>query len=1310
MSCITEEILTGVSMKRIFLLGFDAGGSSGRCLLVNAATGEELSAKRSWSPLPSGDASGMAFDLDLDAIWDALGETCREVMQRSGANPEEVAGIAITSMRHSTVVLDKKDNVLLAAPNVDARSVDVCAELMDEQGGKFYRTGGHWPMPIFTAARLKWLAEHVPQDFAKSRVVLTLSEWITYRLCGVAAADPSHAGETMLYDLQKRGWSWDLIHSLGLPKYIFPKIADGGKRLGKLKADAARHLGLKPGIPVALGGGDTQCGLLGSGATESGHLGIVAGTTVPLQLVLGSLVIDPQAHLWTGQHVLSKQYVLESNAGNLGESLDWIAHVLYADALQPLAMLDAEAAQSSPGAHGLLSSFGSQIFDCSNMTLPFGYLALSPMIASHDPARRKHVARAILEGMAYGIKANADQLIQVSGLPQPAYGLMGGISRSLIWRQIISDVLNAPLSVTRLTEASALGAAICAGVGAGVFSNLSEGSAALTGEPVYITPNPEAAEIYAEIYEGWLQLRTSHTEADMAASSILMRGMSSPDARVSERGKSTFRPSMLVTAPMDETALARLHTLGEVTYQNYRETYNVLIGEALVEALQGKQVLVTEVDVVDVDALSKLPDLRLVASCRGNAVNIDAAACTAFGVPLINTPGRNADAVADLTLAFMLMLARKLAPAVQFLHDPEGEAGDLARMGLAHSQFEGVELWRKTIGLIGMGAVGKGVIRRLLPFGARVLVYDPYISPEQAVLAGAESVSLTTLLKASDFVSLHAAVTPETTGMLGEMEFGMMKPGTFLINTARAALLDENALAQALQSGHLAGAALDVFSAEPPGPDDPLLRLPNVLATPHLGGNTIDVSAHQGEMVADDLRRILLGERPHYLVNPETLEDFSWTRPHRVPSAEILAQLRNRGGPAISDLDVKPAKQSAPEIQILETSKPTLVEKGSQVNMNQIDKLEKILSEFLTNSEKDPAFVDFSANRVFSMHYSLTDANLEFNTTFENGTVKAGLGAPAGKADLTLKMKADIFDRMMTGKINAMGAAMSGKMKFTGDTGKAMQMQRIQKDMMRLYTEAREKVGDPGDLRQISTAVAQPPVQVAQPVKISPPVSAAPPPVVIHTADERDELVETVVELYEKNLITATGGNVSVRVEGSDAEVWITPSSMFKGSLRPELMVRIDMDGEALDDDAPSPSSERWLHTGILKVRPDVNAVIHAHSPWSTLLALSQTPFLPISTEAAFVGDIPRVPFIMPGTRELASAVVNALGEKGVAVLMQNHGLIVVGSSLRQAASTTEVIERCSELILRCLALGKQPPILPEDITQSLREMGQMIA
>jgi autoinducer 2 (AI-2) kinase len=209
-------------------------------------------------------------------------------------------------------------------------------------------------------------------------------------------------------------------------------------------------------------------------------------------------------------------------------------------------------------------------------------------------------------------------------------------------------------------------------------------------------------------------------------------------------------------------------------------------------------------------------------------------------------------------------------------------------------------------------------------------------------------------------------------------------------------------------------------------------------------------------------------------------------------------------------------------------------------------------------------------------------------------------------------------------------------------------------------------------------------------------------------ADLRGELIAVVKELYATQLITATGGNVSVRIPGGD-QCWITPSQSFKGELRPESLVRIDLDGTPLDDGAPSPSSERQMHCAIYRARPDAAAVIHAHAPHATILVNSGLPFLPVSTEAAFFGDIPRVPFIMPGTDELAHAVGEA-ARQSWAVLMQNHGLIVAGRSLRRAADMVEIVDRSAEVILGCYAVGKTPPTLPDDVVEMLQSMGDLMA
>ena len=331
----------------------------------------------------------------------------------------------------------------------------------------------------------------------------------------------------------------------------------------------------------------------------------------------------------------------------------------------------------------------------------------------------------------------------------------------------------------------------------------------------------------------------------------------------------------LITASLEEQGLEQLRRYGEVRYEPTAQMRRLLSGSDLVQALRGVDIFVTEADPLTARELRELETLQAICSCRGTPVNIDVAAATERGIPVLYAPGRNADAVADLTVMLMIMLGRKVLPASSLLRDRE-PGDDMLTMARIYYELRGSEMWHKTVGIVGMGAVGRKVAARLQPFGCSVIGYDPYVSQEVMSGSGVEKVELDELLARSDYVTLHALVSEGTRGMIGARELALMKPSAYFINVARSALTDEAALASTLGERRIAGAAFDVYDKEPLPLDHPFLALDNVILLPHIGGNTREVTEHQTEIIVPDLIRLISGERPRYVVNPEVLNSFTF--------------------------------------------------------------------------------------------------------------------------------------------------------------------------------------------------------------------------------------------------------------------------------------------------------------------------------------------------------------------------------------------------------------------------------------------------
>src|SRR5262249_19224547 len=310
-------------MSRL-LLGIDLGGGSVRCVLLDAETAVVWESALAIGSHPAEAGGGLGYDLATDALWESVGLAARGALARAGGVPGDVGRGAVRAARARP-----------AALHGDARSIGEAMRIAAERGDAVLAATGMWPLPIHASARLAWLRSARPELFDRAATLLSLSDWLNYRLCGDRITDYSQAGCTGLFDLGRREWSADLIDAIGLPRAIFPEARPSGERIGELDARAAQHLGLAAGTPVSLGGGDTRCGLLGAGAVADGDVGLVAGTTAPLERVLSEPVIDAEGRLRSGHHAMPGCFVLEANVGPVGEGLAWLARLLHPDDARP---------------------------------------------------------------------------------------------------------------------------------------------------------------------------------------------------------------------------------------------------------------------------------------------------------------------------------------------------------------------------------------------------------------------------------------------------------------------------------------------------------------------------------------------------------------------------------------------------------------------------------------------------------------------------------------------------------------------------------------------------------------------------------------------------------------------------------------------------------------------------------------------------------------------------------------------------------------------------------------------------------------
>jgi len=330
---------------------------------------------------------------------------------------------------------------------------------------------------------------------------------------------------------------------------------------------------------------------------------------------------------------------------------------------------------------------------------------------------------------------------------------------------------------------------------------------------------------------------------------------------------------ILVCAPLEEVVRNRLADLGKLTYAGWGGPDGMhaapLTADQLIDLGKDSDVIILGTEALPGEVLKKLPALKLLVCSRAGVESVDVSLASSLGIPVLNAPGRNAVAVADFTFGLLLAVVRKIAQSQSFL------LSGLWKNWSSPSDYglEGKELPGCTLGIIGLGMIGRLVAKRATCFDLKILGFDPYVNENLIKGIDIHLTPLKELLSRSDFISLHCSLTPETKNLLNSKNLSEIRSDAYIINTARAALIEEEALVETLQNRKIAGAALDVFWKEPIPQDHPLLKLDNVLLTPHIGGMGDQVFTRGSKMIVDGIMAFFSSVKPTNLVNPEAYDN-----------------------------------------------------------------------------------------------------------------------------------------------------------------------------------------------------------------------------------------------------------------------------------------------------------------------------------------------------------------------------------------------------------------------------------------------------
>ncbi|WP_034301163.1 autoinducer-2 kinase [Bacillus cihuensis] len=501
-----------------FLMAIDAGTGSVRVILFNTLGHELCVAQSEWTHKEDKRYPG-SMDFDINQNINIITDLIKEIIIKSKVAPKDIIAISTTSMREAIVLYDEKGKELWACANVDSRSNDEVYNLYsisDTIESDLYKVSGQ-TFSLGAIPRILWIKKNLPETYKKMKYVTMLNDWITYRLSDVISVEPSNGCTTGLFDIKERIWDSQLAKKVNLREDIFPIVYESGTVIGNVTEEMAALTGLSPDTLVVAGGGDAQLGCIGAGVVKEGDAAVFGGSFWQYEYTTNHVEIDNECRVRINCHAVPNTWQYEAIAFFPGLVMRWFrdsfceleGYLQNETGESIYSQMEKRARNVPAGSYGMLGTF-------SNIMNYKSWKHAAPSFINYklDSAKFNKASfyRSIMENAAFVTKGNIELVNDITNTSPESIIFAGGASKSDLWCQIVSDVLNIPLRVPVVRESTALGAAICAGVGAKVYNDFDDAiSKVIKFEKTYY-PNHENNKVYEDLYKKWKDIYKKQLE------------------------------------------------------------------------------------------------------------------------------------------------------------------------------------------------------------------------------------------------------------------------------------------------------------------------------------------------------------------------------------------------------------------------------------------------------------------------------------------------------------------------------------------------------------------------------------------------------------------------------------------------------------------------------------------------------------------------------------------------------------------------------------------------------------------------------